>query len=100
MKTKKSKAGRKLIKKHNDKNPVIQLITQAMGKGDLIGLAELIGFQYQNLWAVYQGKRKMPILPLYELCKMAGLDADAAIQLYANQPTPAKPSPKATAKTT
>jgi len=99
MKTRKSKAGRKLIKKYDDKNPVVQLITQAMGKGDLIGLAVLIGYQYQNLWAVYEGKRKMPILPLYELCKMAGLSADATIQMYASQPTPTKPSRKSAKST-
>ncbi len=92
---KQSKSGRKISKRTDDNNPIICLINQAMGKGDLSMLADRIGFHYQNLWAVYQGNRKMPIIPLYALCKIVGIDADGAIHLYAEQPKPTKPQPPA-----
>lgn len=94
MKHVKSKAGRKLVKRDDATNPIVGLINTALGNGDLIGLADHIGYQYENLWSVYKGKRKMPILPLYELCKIVGFTAETAIEMYAHQPSPPKPPVK------
>jgi hypothetical protein len=64
-----------------------------LASGQLSNLSNLIGYPVNNLWAVYHGYRKMPIVPLVKLCHLMMMNTDEAVALYASQPKP-KPQPK------
>jgi len=67
----------------------------------LSGLARVIGYNYPNIWHVYNEYRKLPIMPFTKLCEFLGItDLTEVMRLFAEQKTPKNYVPgKSRAKT-